>query len=216
VTVRARPLAALALLLVLPATAPLAAEAPDPAAAARAIDDLHATLLDVMKNAEKLGFEGRVDRLAPALHAHYDFAFMAEKSVGRGWKDLDAEQRKELVDAFARLAIATYAARFDGYDGEHFETLGTQPATHDTLLVRTRIVRPNEEPVELDYRMRPSSDGWSIIDVFLSGTVSELALRRAEYSSVLKREGFDGLMAALEKKIAAQAHGEGEQSLSGI
>jgi phospholipid transport system substrate-binding protein len=73
--------------------------------------------------------------------------------------------------------------------------------------VKSRIVRGNGEIVALDYRLRPVDGEWRVIDVFLNGTVSELALRRAEYSGVLKREGFDGLMRALEEKIAAQAEG---------
>jgi phospholipid transport system substrate-binding protein len=56
--------------------------------------------------------------------------------------------------------------------------------------------------VQLDYRLRSGPDGWRIIDVFMNGTVSELALRRSEYSAVLDRDGFDGLIAALDGKIA--------------
>jgi phospholipid transport system substrate-binding protein len=188
------------------------ASVPGGEVAVKAIEDLHATLLAVMKNAAQLGFQGRYERLRPTLLAHYDFAFMSEKSVGRSWKDLDAAAREKVVDAFGRLAMATYAARFDGWNGERFEILGTQQATHDTLLVRTRIVRSGEEPVALDYRLHPVTDGdWRIIDVFLNGTVSELALRRAEYSAVLKRDGYDGLLAALEEKISAQERGEGSE-----
>jgi phospholipid transport system substrate-binding protein len=77
------------------------------------------------------------------------------------------------------------------------------------MLVKTRIVRTEEAPVALDYRLRQGEGGeWRIVDVFLNGTVSELAMRRAEYSAVLKRDGYDGLIAALEEKIAAQRQGQ--------
>jgi phospholipid transport system substrate-binding protein len=209
----------LALLLALAALAggaaraadPEIAAAPPPVAAAReGIEELHATLLGVMKEADALGFQGRLERIRPVLLHLYDFAFMAEKSVGLGWRDLDESGRARLVDAFSRLAIATYAARFDGYDGARFETLGVQPASHDTVLVKTRIVRGSGETVALDYRMRAVEGSWRIIDVFMNGTVSELALRRAEYSGVLKRQGFDALLEAIEQKIAAQERGAKE------
>jgi phospholipid transport system substrate-binding protein len=203
--VRPAALAAIALL-----AAPLVAR-PDPAsdAAVRTVEGLHATLLSVMKDAVQLGYDGRFERLKPELLSRYDFAFMAEKSVGRGWQQFDAAAREKLSDAFARLAMATYAARFDGFGGERFETLGVQPATHDTVLVKTRIVRTDEPPVALDYRLRQTEPGqWRIVDVFLNGTVSELAMRRAEYSAVLKRDGYDGLIAALEEKIASQRQGQ--------
>jgi phospholipid transport system substrate-binding protein len=69
------------------------------------------------------------------------------------------------------------------------------------LLVRTRLVQPADENVELNYRLRQTPTGWKIVDIYLSGTVSELALRRAEYGSVLERDGFDKLVADLETKI---------------
>jgi phospholipid transport system substrate-binding protein len=178
--------------------------------ATAAIGQLHEVLLEVMKDAEALGFPGRLGRIRPTLLDLYDFPFMAEKSVGLGWRQLDDAGRSRLVDAFSRLAIATYAARFDSYDGARFETLGVQDATHGTSLVKTRIVRGSGETVALDYRMRVVDGRWRIIDVFLNGTVSELALRRSEYSGVLKREGFDALLQAIEQKIASQERGAKE------
>jgi phospholipid transport system substrate-binding protein len=185
------------------------APTPPVADAVQAVNALHDTLLSVMKHASELGYGGRAARIRPVLEAHYDFPFMAEKSVGRGWDDLDAAQRAQLVKAFEDLAVSSYAARFDAWDGERFETDGAQQATHDTLVVRSRIVRSKGEPVELDYRLHPVDGSWRIIDVFLNGTVSELAMHRAEYSAVLRRDGFSGLIAALEKKTDAQARGEG-------
>ena len=202
-----------ALGLVLPSAAAAEAEPPPPPEQAEAaVESLHAVLLAAMRDADALGFAGRLEKIQPVVAGLYDFAFMAEKSVGLGWRQLDEPEQARLVDAFAQLAIATYAARFDGYGGERFEQLGVQTATHGTLLVKSRIVRGNGEIVELDYRLRPVDGEWRIIDVFLNGTVSELALRRAEYSGVLKRDGFDGLMRALEEKIAAQAQGGDEPS----
>jgi phospholipid transport system substrate-binding protein len=201
-------LAAVALAAARPAAADPAI--PPAEAAAAPIEELHGVLLEAMKGADALGFSGRFDLIRPVLLEVYDFAFMAEKSVGLGWRQLDEAAKTRLVDAFSRLAIATYAARFDRYDGARFETLGVQAASHDTVLVKTRIVRSSGETVALDYRMRAEADQWRIIDVFMNGTVSELALRRSEYSGVLKRQGFDALLQAIEQKIAAQERGAKE------
>ena len=54
---------------------------------------------------------------------------------------------------------------------------------------------------------RRVEDRWRIIDVYLNGTISELALRRSEYSSLIKREGFASLLAALDKRIDDLATG---------
>lgn len=187
-------------------TAPAAAAAatPDAAAATRVVESLHDEMLAVMKDGPALGFDGRLARLQKAIEARYDFAFMAEKSVGLAWKDLDEAQRAELVDRMGRLAGATYAGRMSDFSGEKFETLGTQAAAQSTMLVRTQIVEPDGKTTSLDYRLRQTPDGPRIVDVFYDGTVSELAMRRSEYSSLLKKGGFPLLMDAIEKKIAEQ------------
>jgi phospholipid transport system substrate-binding protein len=178
---------------------------PDPAAATTIVEELHAAMLGVMKDAERLGYEGRLAKLEPAISARYDFAFIAEKSVGRAWKDLGEAERAQLVDAMERLAGATYAARMDGFSGERFETLGTQPAAQSTMVVRTQIVEPDGDRTALDYRLRTNEAGAPrIVDVFFDGTVSELAMRRSEYSSLLKKGGLPALLEALEKKISEQ------------
>lgn len=171
------------------------------------VERLHAALIDLMKAPPELGFEGRAARIEPVVRASYDIPYMARKAVGRFWRDLSEEDRKRLVETFTRLTVANYAARFTGYSGQRFETVGEEPSSRGTVLVKTELVN-GDERVELTYRLRPGPDGWKIIDVFLEGTVSELAMRRAEYTSVIKRKGFPELIDALEDRIARYARGE--------
>ncbi len=185
------------------------AEAPAPNAAADknaplatpSVEKLHAALLEIMRRADKLGYNGRFDYLNPVVQETFDLPFMASKSVGRHWKELPEADQKRWLELFAQHITANYAGQFTGYSGESFETLGEEPAIRDTRVVRTRLVRPGDEDVQLNYRLRDVDGKWRIIDIYLNGTVSELALRRSEYSSVLKREGFESLISTISKKV---------------
>lgn len=172
------------------------------------VELLHEALLEVMKEAKVLGYSGRFERLEPVLDAQFDIPFMAEKSVGRHWKSAEPEERKALVHTFKRFTVANYAGRFDGYSGQRFETLGEEPSSRGTQLVRSQLVQSDGEIVQLNYRLRPVDGRWRIIDVYLNGTVSELALRRSEYTSLIQREGFDALLSALDERIAELASGD--------
>lgn len=173
------------------------------------VDALHENLISIMKDAEKLGYDGRFERLEPVISKLFDIPFMAEKSVGRYWKTVDEENRVRLLTTFERFTVANYAGRFTGYSGQFFETFKEQAAKHGTVLVYSRLVSANGETVQLNYRLRPAEDdGWRIIDVLLNGTISELALRRSEYSSLIQREGFPALMSALNKRIDDLADGD--------
>jgi len=172
----------------------------------RTVERLHAMMLSVMKDSEALGYAGRYERLEPVVRSQFDLPFMAAKSVGRYWKTASQEERDQLVKTFSRFSVANYAGRFDGWSGQTFETLGVDASARGTMLVRTKLLNPSGDDIQLYYRLRNGTDGrWKIIDVYLNGTVSELALRRSEYSSLIKREGFEALLIALNKRIETLA-----------
>lgn len=157
-------------------------------------------LLDVMKRAKALGLKGRYDVLAPVISSTFDLAAMTRIAVGPKWTSLPPEQQKELIDAFSRMTIATYASRFDGYSGEKFEIEPDVESRAGGSVVHTRIVQPSGEPVTLNYLLRKSAGAWRIVDVYLTGTISELATRRAEFASILDSGGAQALVASLREQ----------------
>ena len=179
---------------------------PPAAAAEEAPSDivgrLNAVLMEVMQQADELGFSGRYDRLAPVLSEAFNFSLMARISVGRHWRKLENSDRDRLVDAFGRMSIATFAARFDGYSGERFEVLGEKPAPRKAILVRNRLIKNDGEAVEINYLLKTAEGRWRVVDVFLDAKYSELAMKRSEYGSVIKNAGFDELIRSLDQKIA--------------
>jgi phospholipid transport system substrate-binding protein len=66
--------------------------------------------------------------------------------------------------------------------------------------VETQIVFKKGVPIELNYLLRQTPQGWKIVDVYLDGSISELARRRAEFASIMRSHGVDGLIALLKKK----------------
>ena len=165
------------------------------------IEAFHAELLEIMKHAKELGIQGRIDKLGPLMNRAFDLTFMVSKTVGRHWRKLSTEDKDLWVDAFKRFTTANYAGRFTGFTGEEFVTNGVEEAPRGTRVVLTKIVIPDDDDVQLNYRLIERDGAWRVIDVFLDGTVSELALRRSEYSSALKREGFASLLESVEAKI---------------
>lgn len=184
-----------------------------PDAAAQVVESLHAALIDVMRNASTLGWEGRFQRLDPVLKSAYSFPDMARIAAGSHWKTFTDAQKQALTDAFARMSTATYATRFDDYGGERFEIVGVDelPAPNSGLMVRTRLIRSNGEDVNLTYRLEQTETGWRIVDVFYRGTVSELATQRSQYLTILRTAGYDGLMNKLESKVADLAAGRAKE-----
>ncbi len=160
-------------------------------------------LLATMKNGPALKFAGRVERLTPALSAAFDLPTMTRIAAGAQWPAIKPEEQRQLVDSFSRFSVASYAANFDGWSGERFEVVKESPApgSGGGMIVETRLVPKSGDPVQLNYLLRPSAGGPRIIDVFVNGTISELAARRSEFASVLAHDGAKGLHEMLETRL---------------
>ncbi|MFY9657384.1 MAG: ABC transporter substrate-binding protein [Methylocystis sp.] len=186
-----------ALLLAALLSAPARSESAEPAAR---VNSFYEVLLNTMENAKQLGLKGRYDKLAPVLSKTYDLASMAKTAVGPGWSEFTPEQQREVVKAFTRMTIATYASRFDDYAGEQLEVSQTVDQPNGDRLVKTQITQSNGKTVALNYLMRKVGSDWKIMDVYLNGAISELATRRAEFGAILKSGGPDGLISSLTRQ----------------
>ena len=170
-----------------------------PAGGANTVQGLYDALLSTMKNGRALGESGRFAQLAPVIRSSFDVASMARLSVGNFWTGLSEAQRQEVTESYARYISAIYADRFDSYHGQKLEVSGEQQAPFG-LMVKSRIIKSNGEPVEVDYVMRQNGESWLIADIYLDSAISEVATRRSEFSAILKTQGIDGLIAALNRK----------------
>ena len=176
--------------------APVRADPRDPATVIARFDD---TLLGAMRGAKTLGYRGRYDLLEAVVNETFDVPTMSRIAVGLGWAGLSESQKTRLTDAFRRFITATFAERFDDFGGERFEVEGAKPIPSG-ILVENSLIKPDGERVRINYLTHQTANGWEAIDIYLDGTISELAVRRSEFTSILNRSGPEELIATLERK----------------
>ena len=170
-----------------------------PTSSGDTVQGLYDALLSTMKSGRTLGQSGRCTQLEPVIRRSFDIASMARLSVGPSWAGLTEAQRQQMTESFGRYISAIYADRFDSYTGQKLEVTGEQPAPFG-VIVRSRIIKANGEPLEVDYMMRRNGESWLISDVYCDGAISDVAARRSEFAAILKKEGTEGLIAALNGK----------------
>jgi phospholipid transport system substrate-binding protein len=176
---------------------PGSAAVPEPQDAVRGF---YGVLLGTMRDGRTLGESGRYARLAPAVDRTFDIPTMTRLAIGPAWGTLSPAQQQQLLGAFAHYIAATYADRFDTYSGEQLQVTGERPNGAE-VMVQTKIAKSNGETTRLDYLMRQGQGSWQISDVYLDGTISQLAVHRSEFHSILQRDGVDGLVMALNRKV---------------
>jgi phospholipid transport system substrate-binding protein len=190
-------LAALAVLAV-----PLrASAAADPAAAAvQSFYDRLQKILAVQNPDPK----AKVGEIAGAVTESFDLGAMTRLAVGSRWRTIPADKQAKLQEAFARYFVASYSNSFGRAVGAKFEVNPTSEERTGGRLVRSKVVDPGGKPMEVNYLVSPEG---KIVDIYFSGTVSELAAYRTDFEKTLAQGGPDALEANLRQRADQMASG---------
>jgi phospholipid transport system substrate-binding protein len=192
------PAAGIAVLtaLVLLGSLPLQAQAPS--AAAAHIESYYQELMPTIRQAGQLTVRERDKRFAPAITTAFDLPTMTRLAVGPPWKSFSPAQQAAVREAFSRFIVADYASQIKNYSGESFVVdPQTSPESRGGgEIVKTRLLQPGGRTVNINYLVR----GGRVIDVYLNGTISDLATRRDEFSSIIASGGADGLIKRLQDR----------------
>jgi phospholipid transport system substrate-binding protein len=170
------------------------------ATAKQVVEKFQAELIAVMKNGKQLGYAGRYDKLYEPVSDSHDLTKIARIVVGKEWEKLSEAQQQKLVDDFIRLSVASYAHNFKDYSGESFVFDSEEETARGGVVVHSTLIIPDDKPVKFDYMLKEKGTSWRIINIIANG-VSDLALKRSEYTTILQREGFDALIAKINEKI---------------
>jgi phospholipid transport system substrate-binding protein len=132
---------------------------------------------------------------------HVDFQEATRLAVGRSWNQANPEQKKKLVDEFRRMLVRTYSGAIQAYEGQTMKVQPLRMKPEDTdVTVHNQYIRAGGgKPVQLDYQMHKTNDGWKIYDIVVEG-VSLVLTYRSEFDAVVKQQGIDGLIKRLAEK----------------
>jgi phospholipid transport system substrate-binding protein len=172
------------------------------------VKKMNAALLEAMKGGDKLGYSGRYRLLAPVIKASFALSDTARIAAGRYWRTFTEEERNAYLKTYTEWTIASYAGRFDAYSGEEFRLVSESPPARGSVNVISKLIRSDKDEVEFNYRLMQAEGGWRIVDIRISG-VSQLALTRGQFVSILGKSGFQGLISMLNGKINNLEKGTG-------
>lgn len=181
--------------LLIASTAALPARADDGKAL---IGSLGERVIAVLK--QESGPAERREELQTILRDYFDLPEIARLVLGRHWRRADESQRERYVELFADYVVAVYSGQFGTYGGQRFTVLQSRPVDQAETMVTAEIRGNDGAPVVLNFRLHPTGHGPKIVDVAVEG-VSMLITMREEFSSVVNREGIDGLLRRLEAKV---------------
>ncbi|HTW71454.1 MAG TPA: ABC transporter substrate-binding protein [Acetobacteraceae bacterium] len=172
------------------------------------IQRLNDALLDAMREGQETPFTQRYRQLDPVIAQTFDLTQILAKSVGLAWSSLPSQEKADLLAAFRRYTVSSYAANFNSYSGQRFEISPEVRRLSDSeAIVSTQIIPEQGSPNTLDYVMSLEAGDWLVADVLADGSISRVAVQRSDFSQLLLNGGVPALVAGLRHKVASLSGG---------
>ncbi|WP_395823234.1 phospholipid-binding protein MlaC [Collimonas sp.] len=186
----------------------LAQEAPD-----ALVKRISQDVLDTAK-ADKSVQGGNQQRILALVEEkiipYVDFDRMTALAAGRFWRDATPDQQKQLIAQFRSLLIFTYAGALSQVRDQKidFRPMRSDPADTD-VEVRSQVIQPGREPIQLNYRMGKVGNSWKIYDVNVLGAWL-VESYKGSFASEIGKSGIDGLIKVLSDKNKARVAKSGK------
>lgn len=173
------------------------AQAPD-----ALIKQVSVEVLDAIK-ADKSLQQGDLQKIIALVDQkvmpHVNFQRMTASAVGRYWRQATPEQQKRLQEEFKVLLVRTYSGALTQVKNQTVQIKPMRGSPADPEVVVRTEIRGQGDPIQLDYRLEKSGDGWKIYDVNVLG-VWLVENYRSSFAQEIGANGIDGLIAKLAER----------------
>jgi phospholipid transport system substrate-binding protein len=161
-------------------------------------------VVEVLSN-DNLDASKRRELVVVKIREKFDFAAMSRFIVGKHWRRATEEQRAVFVKHFTRILEHTYIGRIEAYSDEKVQYV-SEKRRKDKAKVDTLVVSGGTE-IPINYKLYLKGAKWFVYDVSVEG-VSLVRNYKDTYAGIIRKDGFDGLLDKMGKKVEKMDAGE--------
>ena len=155
-------------------------------------------ILDILKKGDTIDKATRRSAMEAIIDERFDFRAMSQRTLATNWKKASDAEKQEFTDLFKQLIQSSYVGKLEAYTNETVEYVA-EKAKGRKAVVET-LIKTASADIPLNYKMYSKDGNWLVYDVIIEG-VSLISNYRSSYQTIVKQEGFDGLMAKMKAKI---------------
>lgn len=160
-------------------------------------------ILDIVRKDKEVQ-SGNAKRILELVDAkvlpYFNFQHMTALAVGKDWRKATPQQQQQLMTEFKTLLVRTYSNALTSYRDQTIRYKPFKGNPGDTeALVRTEVVQPGNKPVQVDYNLEKTDNGWKVYDVTVAG-ISLVTNYREAFAQEVRNGGIEGLIQAIASK----------------
>jgi len=134
---------------------------------------------------------------------HFDFTRMTQLALARDWRAATTAQQRALTEEFRQLLVRTYSRALTEYRNQSIVVRSLRIAPSDSeVRVRTEVRQSGGKPVQIDYSLARTDQGWKVFDIEVGG-ISLVTNYRSSFAQEVREKGIEGLLRTLREKNRA-------------
>ncbi|WP_425273674.1 MlaC/ttg2D family ABC transporter substrate-binding protein [Paraburkholderia hospita] len=139
---------------------------------------------------------------------YIDFEYTTQLALARYWRTATPTQQQQLTQQFKMLLIHLYSGALAQLKPDQkIDYPPMRVAQSDTDAVVRTIASTNAQPVEIDYRLRKTPQGWRVYDLNVMGAWLVQTYRQ-QFGETIQQSGIDGLLRFLTDRNQQLASGK--------
>jgi len=146
---------------------------------------------------EMADLRGRMIR--EAVDMAFDWDAFSRRAMGRHWRKLSKEEKKEFVLLFGQLLERTYMDKTRHYSGERIKFI-SEETDEKYGAVEAIVTTQNGMDIAVEYRVMKKNDTWFVYDVYVEG-VSLVNNYRVQFNRIMIKSSCDELLRRLKTKL---------------
>jgi phospholipid transport system substrate-binding protein len=147
---------------------------------------------------DQLDRDIRRDKMREVIDKRFDFRAMSQRTLATNWKKASDSEKQKFTELFSELIQNSYVSKIESYTNETVEYPAEKKKGRKAV-VNTLIITSSAE-IPVNYSVYQKDGSWLVYDVIIEG-VSLISNYRSSYQEIVKKDGFDGLLARMEEKI---------------
>jgi phospholipid transport system substrate-binding protein len=144
--------------------------------------------------------DAQIAQIGEEISAIFDFKELSRRTLGRNWKKMKPEQRKEFVELFKELLQGVYADRLLAYSDQKILFEKETMLKKGRAEVQSFLQTSDGKKIPLFYRLTDKSGSWKVYDVIIEG-VSMVKNYRTQFRKILSKDSIEKLLEILRDKV---------------
>ena len=140
-----------------------------------------------------------INKMQQVISDTYDVERMLFLIIGDDWKISEDKPRANLKKVFEEYIAKNYIRRFSSIKKLEFEKLNINKVGNNYVMAKTKLIINSNDEIPLSYLLNQTNKNWKIFDVLIDGSISEIATKKSEFTSFIKKGDLKPLLEALKK-----------------